>query len=83
LEQHFFLARQPILYRNLKLYAYELLFRASKENSAPADIEDDAATAQVLTNAMEIGIDSLSRGRVTFINLPRQSTALPCEQLWE
>ncbi|WP_198171933.1 EAL and HDOD domain-containing protein [Pseudohalioglobus lutimaris] len=72
MEIYFFLARQPILDRNLKLYAYELLFRASEENSAPTDLDGDAATAQVLTNAMEIGIDRLSRGHVTFINLPRQ-----------
>jgi EAL and modified HD-GYP domain-containing signal transduction protein len=72
LKNHFFLARQPILDRNLKLYAYELLFRSSSENCAPAGLDDDAATAQVLTNAMEIGIDRLSRGHITFINLPRQ-----------
>ncbi|HAN68947.1 MAG TPA: EAL domain-containing protein, partial [Halieaceae bacterium] len=72
MKNHFFLARQPILDRNLKLYAYELLFRSSSENCAPAGLDDDAATAQVLTNAMEIGIDRLSRGHITFINLPRQ-----------
>ncbi len=72
MKNHFFLARQPILDRDLKLYAYELLFRSSNENSAPTDMDNDAATAQVLTNAMEIGIDRLSRGHITFINLPRQ-----------
>lgn len=70
--KHYFLARQPILDRDLKLFAYELLFRDSKTNSAPGDINAVSATAQVLTHAMEIGLDRLSRGHLTFINLPRE-----------
>ncbi len=70
--EHYFLARQPILDRNLKLFAYELLFRVSGTNSAPTDLDSVSATAQVLTNAMEIGLERLSRGHLTFINLPRE-----------
>ena len=70
--KHYFLARQPILDRDLKLFAYELLFRNSTVNSAPEDIEAVSATAQVLTHAVEIGLERLSRGHLTFINLPRE-----------
>lgn len=72
MSSHFFLARQPILDRDLKLFAYELLFRVSSENTAPGVIDGVSATAQVLTHAMEIGLERLSRGHLAFINLPRE-----------
>lgn len=83
--EHYFLARQPILDRNLKLFAYELLFRVSDANSAPQDLDSVSATAQVLTNAMEIGLERLSRGHLTFINQPREflldPTLLPIDPI--
>jgi len=68
---HLFLARQPIYDRKLDVYAYELLYRAADEASAPADIGDQA-TYTVLMNALtEIGLDDLVGPHYAFINLTR------------
>lgn len=68
-----FIARQPIYDRRLKVFAYELLFRASDENNH-ADVTDgDDATSQVLINAlMEIGLPDLVDKSLAFINLTQQ-----------
>lgn len=52
-----YLARQPILDRQGRMYAYELLFRGSRENSAT--ITDDLlASAEVLHHVFaELGVD--------------------------
>jgi c-di-GMP-related signal transduction protein len=43
-----FLGRQPILDRNQNLFAYELLFRSSRQNSS-GDFDDLQATASVIS----------------------------------
>src|SRR5437899_11070922 len=51
----FFLARQPILNREQRLVAYELLFRSAA--SGPADVTDDlSATATAIAHAAELGM---------------------------
>ncbi|MCC5880127.1 MAG: HDOD domain-containing protein [Idiomarina sp.] len=45
----FYLARQPILDRNQKLYGYELLFRDGESNAFP-NIDDDVATSSLIQN---------------------------------
>lgn len=68
-----FIARQPIYDRRLKVYAYELLHRAGSDHNH-ADVTDgDAATSQVLINALiEIGLPELVGQSRAFVNLTRQ-----------
>lgn len=64
----FFLARQPILNREQKLVAYELLFRAAA--SGPANIVDDlSATAAVISHASEFGMEKVIGDSRGFINV--------------
>lgn len=66
--QDFFLARQPILDRSQTLVAYELLFR--RTHSGPANVTDDlTATASVIANLAELGIEQVAGGLQCFINV--------------
>lgn len=63
-----FVAKQPIMNSNQEIFAYELLYRSSKENSFP-NIDGDHATADVIINSyLNIGIEELSNGKLCFIN---------------
>jgi len=74
----FFIGRQPILDRNLKLYAYELLFRTGQKNFNPGNIDDDSATAQVIITAFtEIGLDNIVGDRLASVNIPYKFIAHP------
>ena len=66
-----YVGRQPIYNRQLKVIAYELLFRdLNRENTASLD--GDNATMQVILNSfMEIGLDELVGGSLAFINMTR------------
>jgi EAL and modified HD-GYP domain-containing signal transduction protein len=67
----FFIGRQAILDRNLKLHAYELLYRNGSLNAAPSQIDHDSATSQVIMTAFtEIGIDKLVGNHLAFVNIP-------------
>ncbi len=69
--RNIFIGRQPIYDRALQVYAYELLYRSSEENSAGLP-DGDAATSQVILNAFtEIGIENLVGEHLAFINLTR------------
>lgn len=64
-----FIARQPIYNRTQHVYGYELLYR---QDGAAEEAEADAATSQVILNAMtEIGLDNLVGSRTAFVNLSR------------
>lgn len=64
-----FLGRQPILDREQKLVAFELLFRASHANQAQV-IDDTLATSTVIRRAFtELGIESVLGPYRGFINL--------------
>ncbi|MFZ2267790.1 MAG: EAL domain-containing protein [Azonexus sp.] len=84
-----FLGRQPILDREQRLHAYELLFRSGTQNAA--DVTDGVqATATVIANAFsELGVEAALGSCRGFINideaflfsdmlelLPRQSVVL-------
>lgn len=66
-----FLARQPIYDRQLRVFAYELLFRA--DSSDQANVPDgDQATSDVITSAlMDIGLDNIVGPHLAFINMTR------------
>ncbi|MGL9722080.1 EAL and HDOD domain-containing protein [Symbiopectobacterium sp.] len=67
-----FVARQPILNKNLQPVAYELLFRDGIRNSFP-DVTPEYATAQIITE--QFLTNSLSRlvdDHISYINVPHQ-----------
>lgn len=67
-----YLARQPILDRDGKIYAYELLFRDSPESDIAVIASDVLATAQVLENVLNnIGIQRLIGKNKAFVNCSR------------
>lgn len=65
-----FLARQPILDRNRKLFAYELLYRSETKNSCDAtDLEQ--ASLSMLDTSFLIGLQRLTGGDRAFVNCTR------------
>ena len=66
--RNFYLARQPMLDRNQALFAYELLFRSTPNNSAEIDT-DLAATAAVLAHAAQLGLPRAVGDACAFLNV--------------
>jgi len=80
-----FVARQPILTKEEKVFGYELLFRDGVENYfCPSDAE--AASRSTVDTSMLIGLDVLCDGRRAFVNCTRDMllkdyvTLLPSQQ---
>jgi EAL and modified HD-GYP domain-containing signal transduction protein len=66
-----FVARQPIFNVNLKVVAYELLFRAGLENVFP-NVDGDKATSSVISDSfLTMGLDTITEGCPAFINFTR------------
>lgn len=67
--QDIFLGRQPILDRDQRIVAYELLFRSA--NTASASVSDDMqATASVIHHAFsEMGVQTVLGTQLGFINV--------------
>ena len=65
----FFLARQPILNRDQRLVAYELLFRGTAENQAVIVGDPVAATATVIAHASDLGMEQVVGLQLAFINV--------------
>ena len=64
-----FIARQPIFRRNLKVYAYELLFRSGLDNFFDPSQDGERATSNVVTESfLVLGIANVTMGRRAFIN---------------
>ncbi len=67
-----YLARQPILDRSGKIYAYELLFRDSPTSDTAVIASDMLATAQVLENVLNnIGVQKIIGNNKAFVNCSR------------
>lgn len=85
-----FIARQPILDRQRKLYGYELLYRSDLSRNQFDGTEASSATKQVIsTTLLSIGLENVLCGKKAFLNfdhsllsdglhlsLPRQSTVI-------
>ena len=68
------MARQPILDKNKNLFAYELLLRDSLDNIFPKNINEDEATAKIIEGLeFNLGLESLTKGSLAFINFTHGS----------
>ncbi|MFC5549256.1 EAL and HDOD domain-containing protein [Massilia aerilata] len=67
--EEFFLARQPILGRDQKLVAFELLFRAAPEHEDAQLTDYAAATATVISHASQLGMEQVVGGQLAFVNV--------------
>ena len=66
---HIFIARQPIFKRNMRVFAYELLFRSGLANFFDPSQDGDEASSKVITNSfLLIGIAKVTGGKKAFIN---------------
>jgi c-di-GMP-related signal transduction protein len=75
-----YLARQPILNRNGKIFAYELLFRDSPLSESAVIHNGVQATAQVLENVLNnIGLSKLIGNHKAFVNCSRE---MLCDNLF-
>lgn len=68
-----FVARQPVLNREVDLFGYELLFRAGLENVFSGIDGDEASAAVISDTLLTIGIQQLTQGGRAFINFPERS----------
>ena len=69
---HYFLARQPILDREQRLVAYELLFRDTQSNEA-LFTDGMAATATVIAHASELGLEYVVGQQLAYVNVDTQA----------
>jgi EAL and modified HD-GYP domain-containing signal transduction protein len=69
LADNFFLARQPILNRGQRLVGYELLFRDARSPDAAAVTDHAEATATVIANAAELGMEHVVGDQMAFVNI--------------
>ncbi|PAJ74635.1 EAL domain-containing protein [Pseudoalteromonas sp. NBT06-2] len=82
---YFYAARQPILDREKKLFAYELLFRDSLDNVFP-NIDENEATTKLIEGS-QLGLDDMTGDKPAFINFTldtlqkRYATMLNKEQV--
>jgi len=65
----FFLARQPILGRDQRLVAFELLFRAAPEHEDAQLTDYAAATASVISHASQLGMEQVVGEQLAFVNV--------------
>jgi EAL and modified HD-GYP domain-containing signal transduction protein len=64
-----FVGRQPILDREMNLFAYELLFRGNSEDNRALVVGGDSASAQVMLSAFgDIGLPEVVGDHRAFIN---------------
>ena len=68
-----FIARQPILDSNMKLFGYELLFRNSLDNYFSGVDEDEATSRVIAGSTMLFGLESLLGNGKGFINFTKKA----------
>jgi len=68
-----YVARQPILDPNNRLFGYELLFRSGPENFFP-QVDPDMATSKLIDNSLFVmGLEKLVSDRFAFVNMTRSA----------
>jgi EAL and modified HD-GYP domain-containing signal transduction protein len=68
-----FIARQPIFKRNMRVLAYELLFRSGLANFFDPLQDGEEASSKVITNSfLLIGIARVTDGKKAFINFTEE-----------
>lgn len=68
-----YVARQAIVDREGKPYAYELLYRNSASNCYPAGTNEDTATKDLISAlSVDFNTQELTMGHQAFINFPRE-----------
>lgn len=67
-----YIARQPIFNRQMEVYGYELLFRASANAKVFDGRSATKATASVLANLFESGITNIVDDKKVFINFNKE-----------
>jgi EAL and modified HD-GYP domain-containing signal transduction protein len=68
-----FIARQPILDAQQRVFGYELLFRSGWENYFTGGSDVDAATRQMIDTTMFQGLETLVHGTRAFVNCNREA----------
>lgn len=63
-----FIARQPIFNENLEVYGYELLFRPDLVSNKFGGASSVGATATVIEELFESGINSIVENKLAFVN---------------
>jgi len=71
-----YIARQPIFDKNMKVVAYELLYRSGMDNYSNV-VDGDDATLAVINNAA-MNFDTLTNGKPGFINFTHK---LICDEI--
>src|SRR5579862_8466348 len=67
----FMLARQPICDGNERIFAYELLFRDFPSPNHAQVVDETRASAQIVVNSLELGLDRIIGPAQAFINVGR------------
>lgn len=63
-----FIARQPIFDRSMKVYGYELLYRAGENSNKYEGTSSETSTATVLGGLFELGIEQIVGDKKAFVN---------------
>ena len=65
-----YVARQPIVDKDKKVYAYELLFRDNENNTFPKVNPDTATSKLIAENELTLGLQQVTDDKVAFVNFP-------------
>ncbi|MGL5352642.1 MAG: EAL and HDOD domain-containing protein [Clostridium sp.] len=82
-----FLGRQAIYNIDMKVVAYEILYRSSLDNSFDRNTQQEEATYKVIQNILSFGLKTLTNNKIAFINFPEDAinsnmaTLLPREKV--
>ena len=69
-----FIARQAILNKAKKVFAYEILFRTGMKNAVDTSVDGYTATTNVMVSSMlDFGLKALTGGKKAFINFTEQN----------